>query len=73
MSVLFTSLNVRGLKNSTKRKALFLFCKELKANLIFLQETHSGTADEKFWKQQWGDNVLYSHGTNYSAVYRKSN
>uniref|UniRef100_A0A3Q2ZQW8 exodeoxyribonuclease III n=1 Tax=Kryptolebias marmoratus TaxID=37003 RepID=A0A3Q2ZQW8_KRYMA len=37
------SLNTRGLKNSVKRKATFLYCKEQKANCFFLQETHSST------------------------------
>lgn len=67
MSVQFISLNVRGLKNIVKRKAIFLFCKELKANIILLQETHTNEDDEKFWKQQWGDNIIFSHGSNHSA------
>ena len=67
MSVSFLSLNVRGLKNILKRKALFIFCKEQKANVIFLQETHSITSEEKFWKQQWGDEIFFSHGTSHSA------
>lgn len=73
MSISFSSLNVRGLKNNIKRMELvtwrpfFLYCKKVKANLILLQETHSNKDDEKFWKQQWGDNILYSHGTSHSA------
>lgn len=63
----FLSLNSRGLKNSVKRKATFLFCKEQKTHLIFLQETHSAETDVKFWKQQWGDSVFFSHGTSHSA------
>ncbi len=54
MSVLFVSVNVGGLKNIVKHKAVFLFCKEQKANCIFLRETHSGATDEELWKQQWG-------------------
>lgn len=50
-----------------KRKATFLFCKEQKCHFIFLQETHSVEADTKFWKQQWGDTALFSHGTSHSA------
>ncbi len=42
------SLNVRGLKENTKRKSLFLFCKGEKAQFIFLQETHSKPEDENF-------------------------
>lgn len=63
----FISLNARGLKNNVKRKAIFLFCKEQKANCVFLQETHSAEADTKFWKVQWGDNIFFSHGTSHSA------
>lgn len=63
----FFSLNTRGLKNNVKRKATFLFCKEQKSNIIFLQETHSVEADTTFWKQQWGDCVFFSHGTSHSA------
>uniref|UniRef100_A0A3Q2QH20 exodeoxyribonuclease III n=1 Tax=Fundulus heteroclitus TaxID=8078 RepID=A0A3Q2QH20_FUNHE len=67
MSLSFVSINVRGLKNIVKRKAFFLFCKEQQANFFFLQETHSETTDGKFWKQQWGDEILFSHGTSPSA------
>lgn len=56
MSVSLLSINVRGLKNIVS-----------KANCTFLQETLSGIADEKFWKQQWGDQKIFSHGTSHSA------
>uniref|UniRef100_A0A3B3ST53 exodeoxyribonuclease III n=1 Tax=Paramormyrops kingsleyae TaxID=1676925 RepID=A0A3B3ST53_9TELE len=67
MAVLISSLNVRGLKDNVKRKAIFLFCKEIKANILFLQETHSSKEEETFWKHQWGEGILYSHGTAHSA------
>ena len=63
----FSSLNTRGLKDNTKRKAIFLFCKGLKANCFFLQETHSSEEDTTFWKNQWGDNIIFSHGSNRSG------
>ena len=63
----FISLNTRGLKDNVKRKALFLFCKDQKAHCVFLQETHSCASDTTFWTSQWGDKVLFSHGTNKSA------
>lgn len=65
--ILFSSFNVRGLKDSIKRKAVFLFCKSQKSNCIFLQETHSESTDVKFWTQQWGDKIIFSHGTNRCA------
>lgn len=55
----FFSLNIRGLKNNVKRKAIFIFCKEQKANCVFLQWTHLMEADTKFWKLQWGDSVYF--------------
>lgn len=61
------SLNVNGLRNITKRKAIFLFCRRSNANLIFLQETHSSEDDHKFWKSQWGDHIYLSHASNNSA------
>lgn len=63
----FISLNVRGLRNIDKRKALFLFIKHREAQIIFFQETHSCDSDLKFWKSQWGDSVFFCHGTNHSA------
>jgi len=54
--------------SGVKRKAIFLFCKEQKANCIFLQETHSVLNDEKFWKTQWGDLALFAHGSSHSGV-----
>lgn len=61
------SLNARGIRENTKRKSIFLFCKGEKAHFIFLQETHSKTEDEKFWVNQWGDKIMFDHGSNRSA------
>lgn len=61
------SLNVKGLRDLVKRKAIFLFCKRSNADLIFLQETHSEDADLKFWKAQWGNTIFASHGSSHSA------
>lgn len=61
------SLNTRGLRDNVKRKSIFLFCKNVKASYILLQETHSVEADEKFWCNQWGEKIILCHGTNKSA------
>lgn len=55
------SLNVRGFRDITKRKSIFLFCKGKKANLILLQETRSKPDDEKCWSNQWGDKIIFDH------------
>lgn len=44
-------------------KATFLFRKGLKAQCIFLQETHSCEEDTTFWRNQWGDYIIFSHGS----------
>lgn len=66
-SLSIASLNVRGIREITKRKALFLFLKRTDADFIFCQETHSTDLDEKFWKSQWGKSIFFSHGTSHSA------
>ena len=35
------SLNVRGISNFRKRRAIFTCCQKRKADFMFLQETHS--------------------------------
>lgn len=61
------SLNVRGIRDLTKRKALFLFCNSNRRDVYFLQETHSSVNDESFWSSQWGGKVLFSHGSTHSG------
>lgn len=58
-----TSINVRGIQNLVKRKAMFLFCKNRDSQFIFLQETHSSVNDAMFWGNQWGEKIVFSHGT----------
>ena len=63
------SLNVRGLSNFKKRRAIFSWCRKQKADLIFLQETHSCKERETQWKKEWGAEILFSHGhTNARGV-----
>jgi len=61
------SLNVRGLRDLDKRKALFLFCKSVKRDIYFLQETHSCVNDEKFWRNQWGSSISFCHNSSSSG------
>lgn len=46
------------MKDSVKRKGIFLFCKSQKSHIFFLQETHSEASDVPFWRNQWGDDVF---------------
>ena len=54
--------NVRGLNNSLKRTKVFNRFKT-KADVIFVQESHSTKIVERDWKSQWGGEILFSHGT----------
>lgn len=68
-SLCCVSLNVRGIRENVKRKALFLFCKRSETDFVLLQEAHSVEEDAKFWKLQWGNTIYryYSCGSNHSA------
>ena len=35
--------------------------------ILFLQETHSGSDDEKKWRENFGDNTFFSHGKRNSC------
>ena len=61
------SLNARGLGDYKKRRELFHYLHVKKYEIIMLQETHSETKSESFWRAQWGQSLWLSHGTNNSA------
>ena len=54
------SLNVRGIREQTKRRSIFSYLKDQKANIYFLQETYSEPADEILWKNEWNGVATYS-------------
>ena len=60
------SLNVRGLRNHVKRRALFLYLKNQKADFHCLQETFLLEEDEVIWASEWGGKILFSHRTQHS-------
>ena len=62
-SIKLLSLNVRGLSNFHKRRAIFSWCRKQKPDLIFLQETHSTAERQDQWRKEWGASVLFSHGS----------
>ena len=57
------SLNVRGISNFHKRRTMFTWCRKRKADIIFLQETHSKKDSEKQWANEWGGKAFFSHGS----------
>ena len=62
----FLLINARGLNQARKRRQIFRWAHNSKADVIFLQETYSTKAIEDVWKSEWGGQILFSHGTNHS-------
>ena len=61
MSVNIISVNVRGIKDTIKRRSIFNHYRA-RANVICLQETHSTKDDESIWQAEWGGQIIFSHG-----------
>ena len=61
------SLNVRGIRSPSKRKAIFLWLEKQKQDIIFLQETYSTPEVESTWKTQWKGKKFFAHCTNHSC------
>ena len=61
------SLNVRGIRNDTKRIKIFNWSKNQTPNqavVRFLQETHSTPHVKNLWSNQWQfkEKIIFSHG-----------
>ena len=61
-----TSLNVKGLRDQSKRRSIFSYLKDQNSKLYFLQETYSEVNDEIIWRNEWGGKIFFSHGTKHS-------
>lgn len=66
LNIKILSLNVRGLRNEVKRRAIFAYLKRQKSDIFCLQETFSNKDDEKNWLDEWGGKMFFSHGTKHS-------
>ena len=58
--------NVNGLGNALKRRQIFRYLHEKKADIIFLQETHSTKSCERRWRMEFGGRIFFDHGTSES-------
>ena len=59
------SLNVKGISNFNKRRSVFTWCRK-RANISFLQETHSTVTTEKQWRNEWGAELITCHDSSNS-------
>ena len=66
LNVNLLSLNGRGLNKESKRKSIFQYIRKKNIDIAFLQETYSTQDVENLWKNQWGGDTYYAHGTNHS-------
>ena len=57
------SLNVRGARDSEKRRAIF-DKHRFHSDVLILLETHSSPEIESIWEKEWGGKVFFSHGAN---------
>ena len=62
MSIKIISINVRGLGDVTKRRAIFNFYRK-RGDIVCLQETHSTDSVEVIWTSEWQGDIIFSHGT----------
>ena len=65
-SLKLLSVNVRGLTNFKKRRAIFTWCRKWNADFIFLQETHSTIEHETSWRHEWGAGIISTPGTSHA-------
>ena len=56
------SINVRGIGNQVKRRALFQQHR-FNADILIMQETHSHEDIEAIWESEWGGKAIFAHGT----------
>ena len=61
----FLSLNVKGLSDKKRRK-IFSWCKKQNTDIAFLQETYSTAEVENMWTNEWGNQIIFSLGTNHA-------
>ena len=59
-SVRFLSWHIKGMGSPIKRLRIFSHLKRLKADLVFLQETHMSTKDQVRFKCPWVSEVFHS-------------
>lgn len=51
------------MRDDNKRRDVFWWLWQKTQNIFFLQETHSTKDTETMWKNEWGGQIIFSHGT----------
>ena len=55
--------NFRGLADDKKRQQAFQWLKQKKIGIVCGQETHSSVLNETKWREEWGGDIFFSHGS----------
>lgn len=58
---MLSTYNVNGLNIPTKRKAVFQHLREVKADISFIQESHSTESTAHLWQSEWGGQAFFNH------------
>ena len=67
MKLKLLSLNVKGIREKVKRRAIFRWVKRQKADIAFLQESFSIESDADVFKNEWGRGQIFmSYGSSHS-------
>ena len=61
------SFNVNGARDAFKRTLIYETARSKRFDVLFLQETHSDTANEADWKREWEGEAVLSHNANLSG------
>ena len=61
------SFNCNGMGNPSKRNLVLNWLKNKPEQIICLQETHSTPQVETDWKNSWGGDIIFNHGTSNST------
>ena len=70
MALKIFSLNVRGLRDGTKRGEIFNWPREKKASICMLQDVHCTDETNHLWRAEWGHETVYtSYESNKAGVY----
>lgn len=66
MNLKVVSVNVKGICNPSKRKAMSLFRRHTNADVIFFRRLNDND-DGKFWRSHWGDQFYLSHAFSHMS------
>ncbi len=69
MALTIASLNVRGLRDNTKRREVFNWLRRKQTSIYMLQEVHYTEKSNDLWAAEWGYRTIFStYSSNRAGV-----